>query len=127
MKVSANLQILIVEDSVDERMLEKTLLNKQGFKNIKTVDNGKIALEVIDSENYMPELIIADWDMPELDGIDFLDELQNRNLSIPFLLITGHNDREHVVTASKHGVRHYLIKPFSAADLISKVIATLKD
>ncbi|ATH08453.1 hypothetical protein BIY24_10980 [Halobacteriovorax marinus] len=131
MKVNPNMSILIVDDDKDIINYIKTLLRKHGFRNIHTAVNGVIALDYIEQsfiDNKKVDMILADWKMPELDGIHFLDYLKrNEDFSdIPFLMVTSDSDRLHVVEAINHGVSQYLIKPFDERGLINKISDVLK-
>lgn len=131
MKVDPNMNILIVDDDIDIINYMKTLLRKNGFINIHTATDGVIAVDYIEQsfmEDKKVELVFADWEMPELDGIHFLDYLKrNKDFkNIPFIMVTSDRDRDRVVEAINHGVSGYIIKPFDECKLISKLSDLVK-
>ncbi|OUR99787.1 hypothetical protein A9Q84_01805 [Halobacteriovorax marinus] len=131
MKITANMKILVVEDDLDTRNLIKTLLRKQGFKNIHSVVDGVEGLDFLEKafiEDSPVKLILADWNMPKLDGISFLNHLKNSIdfKGIPFVMVTADNDRQHVVEAINSGVSEYLIKPIKPEILVEKMVSAVK-
>ncbi|WP_372652198.1 response regulator [Halobacteriovorax sp.] len=131
MRTNTHMNILIVDDDDDVINYMRTLLRKNGYKNIHTEKDGVRAVDYVEQsymENKTIDMILADWEMPELDGIHFLDYLK-RNADfneIPFVMVTADSDRTHVVEAINHGVSQYLIKPFDEKKLISKINEVMK-
>ena len=131
MKLTNTLRILVVEDDVDTRNLIKVILRKTGFKNLSSAVDGEDALKVM-KVSYMEDkpiqLILADWTMPRLDGISFLNKLKQSNdfKEVPFLMITADSDRAHVVEAINSGVSGYLIKPITPDKLNQKIVQVVK-
>ncbi|MCB9060566.1 MAG: response regulator [Halobacteriovoraceae bacterium] len=126
MKVSSNLKILILDDCLDTRNYIKLILSKKGFKRLVSAHNGREALEILDKaeKEFDPiKVILADWQMPEMDGFTFLTKVKedNRFSKIPFIMITSDNDRDHVIEAIEHGVNDYVIKPVKGDVLIEKL------
>ena len=132
MKLTRNLKILIVEDDLDTRNLIKVILRKLGFTNLQSTSDGEEAIDYM-KKSYMEdksvELVLADWNMPKLDGISFLLKLRNSSdyKTIPFLMITSDNDKTHVVKAINAGVSGYLIKPITPDVLRDKIIKVVKN
>lgn len=132
MKLTTNLRILIVEDDLDTRNLLKVILRKLGFKNLSSTSDGEEAIEFMKKaymEDKSIDLVLADWNMPKLDGISFLMKLRNSSdfKTIPFLMITADSDRTHVVEAINSGVSGYLIKPITPDVLKDKIIKVIKE
>ncbi|PIK16259.1 response regulator [Halobacteriovorax sp. JY17] len=131
MRINPDMNILVVDDDIDVRNFITTLLRKNGFRNIHEEVNGVGAVDFIEQaflENQRVDMVLADWEMPELDGIHFLDYLK-RNADfneIPFVMVTSDTDRYHVVEAINRGVSQYLIKPFDEQKLLSKIEEVLK-
>lgn len=131
MRINPDTSILIVDDDDDVINYMKTLLRKNGYLNIHAESDGVKAVDYVEQsymENKKIDVILADWEMPELDGIHFLDYLK-RNADfndIPFVMVTADSDRVHVVEAINHGVSQYLIKPFDEKKLMSKINQVMK-
>ncbi len=119
-------KILVVED--DEKLLRiiRFHLNQMGFNDIIDAENGDDALKTLHANRF--DLIITDWHMPGMDGLDFFNALKNDESlnSIPVLMITGEAQREKMVQALNNGIKHYLVKPFDGKDL-KKEIEVLLD
>jgi len=115
--------ILVVDDFATMRRIVKTCLNQLGFQNIVEADNGLAALEKLRSNKF--ELIISDWNMPKMMGIDLLRAVrEDENIKeLPFLMITAEGLKENVVEAVKCGVSNYIIKPFTADSFQQKLEA----
>lgn len=131
MRINPDTSILIVDDDDDVINYMKTLLRKNGYLNIHAESDGVKAVDYVEQsymENKKIDVILADWEMPELDGIHFLDYLKrNADLNdIPFVMVTADSDRVHVVEAINHGVSQYLIKPFDEKKLMSKINQVMK-
>ena len=123
-----NLKILIVDDFELPRRLIRTMLNDLGYEdhtNIFEADNGISALNVLQCNAI--NLIICDWVMPEMSGIDLLKTVRKtKGLSnIPFIMVTAETEKEHIMVAIKAGVSQYLIKPFTADAFYKKMQSAL--
>ena len=117
--------VLVVEDDENLKRLIKSHLANFGFERIQEADDGNFALQILSQINI--DLIIADWHMPGMDGLEFYSLLKNNDdfKDIPFLMITGEAKKEKVVEAFTSGIKNYIIKPFEAADLERKVYKLL--
>ena len=110
--MSLNLDEAVVFYLEDDISLNKStsILLKRRFKNLHTFYNGKEALEAINS-GIEPSLIISDINMPEINGIEFLEECRNKNLNMPAVFLTAFNDIEYAKKAINLGVKEYYTKP----------------
>lgn len=113
--------ILVVDDQAATRILVRTILKSVGFTDVLLADCGATALELLRTESV--NLVIADWNMPNGNGIELLREVREReNLkNVPFLMLTAEAYRENVSEALAAGVTDYIAKPFTAAILLEKV------
>jgi len=116
-----NMQVLIVDDMQTMRRIMKNVLKQIGFSNITEADDGKTALAEIKKKQF--DLVLCDWNMPEMTGIDLLKALRADDAfkSIPFVMITAEAKKENIVEAVKAGVNNYIVKPFTAETVSEKL------
>jgi two-component system chemotaxis response regulator CheY len=105
---------LIVDDSKAIRMILGRILRELGYETCEAV-NGKDALEVIESEKATVDLVLADWNMPEMNGLDLVKRLrQNPELdSLKVIMVTTETEVDHIVSALEAGANEYVMKPFT--------------
>ena len=119
----ANERILLIDDSAQLRnLVGHEILTLEGYQ-VLTARNGEEGLVL--ARELRPDLIIADYKMPRMSGLDMLDALRADGLDIPMILITGEGSEELAVRALRSGVRDYLIKPFNSETLLASVRTTL--
>lgn len=125
MAVDMEMPILIVDDYKTMLRIIKNLLNQLGFKNVDEAADGKSALEKLESRTY--KLIISDWNMEPMSGLDLLKKVRahEKLKATPFIMITAETKAENVIVAKQAGVNNYIVKPFNAATLKSKLTAVL--
>ncbi|MCB0342031.1 MAG: response regulator [Pseudobdellovibrionaceae bacterium] len=123
-----NINILLVDDMKTMRALVKKTCMNLGFKNFTEAVDGKDAWEKLTTPGSKFDLVLSDWNMPNLQGIELLKKVraEESTKNIPFLLITAENEAGQVQEAIVAGVDNYLIKPFSANDLKSRLEAIYK-
>lgn len=122
----ADTRILLVEDTDITRAIVKKMLEKMGFKRVTETSNGAQAWGEIQHavETNSPfRVVIADWNMPEMSGMDLLKKVQENPVmrSVPFIMLTSNTDKDQVVEAIRAGVSLYLAKPFPASALERKI------
>jgi two-component system chemotaxis response regulator CheY len=117
--------ILVVDDNPVSARLVERVLQSEGY-GTAVAANGRAALEMLETTADV-RLIVCDMRMPEMDGLEFLQELQARPLykDVPVLMVTAATDPETVRSAMKLGVKSYIRKPASAMVLIEKVHALI--
>jgi len=103
------------------RKIIKNILSQLGFKNIIEADDGSTALEILKKEKV--DLIISDWNMPKMPGIELLKAVRSdENLKdIKFIMVTAEAQKESVIEAIKYGVNQYVVKPFTPETLKEKL------
>ena len=109
----AEMVVLIVDDSNVMRRLVSSHLTKLGVGQIHQANSGKNALEFIATAEI--DLVVSDWSMPNITGIQFLTELRKseRNKNIPFILLTAEAQLYNIHSAFKLRVDEYITKPFT--------------
>lgn len=119
-------KVLIVDDAAFIRNLVKNGLQLVGITQVKEAVDGRQALAALQTGRY--DLIISDWHMPEMDGIDLLRKVRadDRLQHIPFLMLTSDVSAENVNEAVLMGVSAYLTKPFRNDPLLEKVEQLLR-
>ena len=120
-----NMPILIVDDYKTMLKIIRNLLKQLGFSNVDEAMDGGAALRKIRSKNY--GLVISDWNMEPMSGLQLLKEvrLDAKLKDVPFIMITAESKAENVIAAKEAGVNGYIVKPFTAAILKSKIDTVL--
>jgi len=115
------MKVLVVDDFSTMRRIVKNLLRDLGFTNISEADDGSTALPMLQGGDF--DFVVTDWNMPGMQGIDLLKAIRaDASLShIPVLLITAEAKKEQIVMAAQAGVNGYIVKPFTAATLKTKL------
>lgn len=116
-----NAKILIVDDMQTMRRLLKSALNGLGYNNVVDADGGASALSLLESGDF--SLLITDWNMPGMEGIDLLKAVRaNAKLKdLPVLMVTAEAKKEQILEAAEAGVNGYVVKPFQPAQLKDKL------
>lgn len=117
----ANLNVLIVDDQTTMLRIIRNMLQQIGFKNIHDTTSGETAIEI--SQNTAFDLIISDWNMEPITGLDFLKAVRAspKTQHTPFIMVTAENKIENIVIAKQAGVNNYIVKPFSQETLRGKI------
>ena len=125
--MNLDMKILFVDDFATMRRIVRNVLRQIGFTNMVEADNGKNALKILKKENI--DLILCDWNMPEMPGIDLLKTLRSENelKSIPFVMVTAEAQKDNIIEAVKAGVNSYIVKPFTAETVSEKLNIIFKD
>lgn len=123
--VDMNINILIVDDYKTMLRIVHSLLNQIGFNNIDEAPNGAAALEKLKEKKY--ELIISDWNMEPMTGLELLKQVRADEAlkNIPFIMVTAESKTENVIAAKQAGVSNYIVKPFNAETLKTKLASVL--
>lgn len=120
------MKILSIDDSKSTRLFIKNAADVLDFEFLEASD-GKEGLEVLDREKGKVDLILLDWNMPVMNGMETLVKLKahKKYKDIPVTMVTTEIERHKVVEAISKGAKNYVMKPFSQEDLISKIMECL--
>jgi len=115
------MKILVVDDFSTMRRIIKNLLRDLGFSNTAEADDGTSALPMLQNGNF--DLLITDWNMPGMQGIDLLRAVRAdpKLVNLPVLMVTAESKRDQIVEAAQSGVNGYIVKPFTAITLKEKL------
>jgi two-component system chemotaxis response regulator CheY len=127
MAVDLEMPVLIVDDYKTMLRIIRNLLKQIGFNNVDEATDGKAALERMQQRKY--GLVISDWNMEQMTGLELLKQVRvDESLrETPFIMITAESKTENVIAAKEAGVNNYIVKPFNAATLKSKLTSVLGD
>ncbi len=111
--MDTSITILVVDDFATMRRIVKGNLRQLGFTNIVEAEDGRLALEELKKNEI--GLIISDWNMPNMTGLEFLKAVRSDESfkKIPFVMVTAEGQKNNVMEAAKAGVSNYIVKPFT--------------
>ena len=122
----AQVSILVVDDEPFAQKLATTVLRQIGVKNVVVAKSGHEALKILGEPHQKFDLIISDWNMPEMTGLNLLKKVRETWPDMPFVMLTGKATGDFVLAAKENGVNGYIAKPFAPAQLTAKIAAVLK-
>jgi two-component system chemotaxis response regulator CheY len=119
-------KILVVDDMATMRKYVRQCLSSLGLENVTEADDGDTAWQAVQdalSAGSPFDFIITDWNMPKMQGIEFLRLMRSheKTLSLPVLMLTGEGSQHQIIEAIQAGVSAYLVKPFTAESLSDRV------
>ena len=125
MAVDHSIPVLVVDDYSTMVRIVRNLLKQLGFVDIDDAGDGKAALIKLRGRKY--GLVISDWNMEPMAGYDLLKEVRaDPTLArTPFIMVTAESKNDNVIAAKKAGVSNYIVRPFNAQTLKSKIDAVL--
>ena len=121
MAVDLSMPVLVVDDYNTMIRIIRNLLKQLGFENVDDASDGSSALAKLRERRY--GLVISDWNMEPMTGYTLLQEVRSdpRLASVPFIMVTAESKTENVIAAKKAGVSNYIVKPFNAQTLRTKI------
>ena len=119
------MKILLVDDSRTMRNIQKKILETLGSVEFSEASDGLEALKAIESTPGGFQLILIDWNMPNMDGITLVGRVRMTDKKTPLIMVTTEAEKSRVLEAIKAGVNNYALKPFTPDALLEKVKQTL--
>lgn len=114
------MKFLVIDDSATMRRIVINSLQRIGYNEVIEAEDGQQALERFDSS---VGFIITDWNMPNMNGLDFARAIRAKGEATPILMVTTRSVREDIVAAVEAGVNNYIVKPFTPQVLKEKIDA----
>ncbi|MAK62512.1 MAG: two-component system response regulator [Ponticaulis sp.] len=129
MAVDLTMPVLVVDDYKTMVRIIRNLLKQLGFENVEDAADGQEALQKMRDAKQKFGLVISDWNMEPMTGYELLREVRADDSlkPTPFIMVTAESKTENVVAAKRAGVNNYIVKPFNAATLKSKISAVIGD
>ena len=126
MAVDLSMPVLVVDDYSTMIRIIRNLLKQLGFEDIDDANDGSAALNKMRAKKY--GLVISDWNMEPMTGYELLKHVRaDPSLGkTPFIMVTAESKTENVIAAKKAGVNNYIVKPFNAATLKTKIEAVFE-
>jgi two-component system, chemotaxis family, chemotaxis protein CheY len=127
MALDPSIPVLVVDDYSTMVRIIRNLLRQLGFADVDDARDGASALEKMHARRY--GLVISDWNMEPMTGYDLLRQVRaDPSLGdVPFIMVTAESKTENVIAAKKAGVNNYIVKPFNAQTLKSKIEAVFAE
>ena len=127
MKPSLNI-LLIEDDSIEIMKLNRAIASLKLEHHVTEAGNGEEALELLNTNTYLPDIILVDLNMPKINGIEFLRILKNNDVLkyIPAIILTTSNNRTDIKECFKIGIAGYIVKPLKYEEYLSKIKKVLE-
>ena len=109
-------RIFVVDDEPKIGNLFSNVLERDGY-DVNSFVNPRSLIEALDEENEEPDVVVADMIMPEMDGVELMETLQERELDVPIIIMTAHSSVQTAVEAMRQGAFHYLEKPVNLEEM----------
>ena len=105
------MKVMLVDDSKTMRNIQRGILTQLGYTEVEEAVDGQDALDK--AAVFNPDLILLDWNMPNMDGITFVKHYRGAGKTTPIIMVTTEAEKSRVVEAIKAGVNNYVVKPFT--------------
>ncbi len=117
------MKVMLVDDSKTMRNIQKGILGQLGYTDLEEACDGLDALSKVGA--FQPELLLVDWNMPNMDGLTFVKKFREQGNKAPIIMVTTEAEKSRVVEAIKAGVNNYVVKPFTPDLLGERIKETL--
>ncbi len=117
------MKILLVDDSKTMRNIQKGILAQLGMSEVQEACDGLDALSKVGA--YEPDLLLVDWNMPNMDGLSFVRKYRSMGRHTPIIMVTTEAEKARVIEAIKAGVNNYVVKPFTPDGLAERIKETM--
>lgn len=117
------MRVMLVDDSKTMRTVERDILKSLGAEEVEEAIDVQDALSKISA--FHPDLMLVDWDLPELDGLELVRQVRERGESVPIILITERTERARVLEAIREGVNNVVVKPFTPEAMAKRIQDTM--
>ncbi len=121
--MDTKLRVMLIDDSKTMRNIQKTMLTQMGFESMEEAHDGQDALSKLGA--FRPDLVLCDWNMPNMDGLEFVKAARGRGFTAPIIMVTTESEKTKVVTAIRAGVNNYVVKPFTQEVLAARIEETV--
>ena len=113
---------IVIDDSSAMRMILRRIVSQFGFE-VAEASNGREALEVLAASDTVPDVALVDWNMPEMNGLEFIQAVRadDRYSKLTLLMVTTESEQSQIVRALAAGAHEYLIKPFTPDAVAEKL------
>jgi two-component system chemotaxis response regulator CheY len=118
------MKALVVDDSAVMRKVIIGALNRADITDVDQAADGNESVEMCKNSDY--DLVLMDWNMPNMLGIDAVKGIRELGKSMPIIMVTTEAEKSRIVEALKAGAQNYIIKPFEPATIIEKIQATIE-
>jgi CheY-like chemotaxis protein len=113
--------VMVVDDNATVRRTMEGLLHTLGFLKVMIAEDGIKALTLLDDPTLQPDIILCDWRIPHMDGLQLLNRIRDEKRAVKFVMVTALNTIEAAMLAKTHGADGFLIKP-ATKDGLEKAI-----
>jgi len=117
----AGLRVLVIEDDDSIRQMICQMLRRLRITELVEAENGEVGLECVQEAAATFDLVVCDWNMPRLNGLEFMTRAREHHAGLKILMVSGRNDLQSIVDAKRSGVTGYIVKPFSLQELKCKI------
>ena len=116
------MKLLVVDDSSTMRRIIKNTLQRRGHKDILEAEHGLEAWGILEANSDI-NVLITDWNMPEMNGLELVKKVraEQKYIDMPIIMVTTEGGKAEVITALKAGVNNYIVKPFTPQVLKEKL------
>jgi two-component system, chemotaxis family, chemotaxis protein CheY len=117
------MKALVVDDSAVMRKVMIGALARAGIEDVAQAADGQEAVAACNADEF--NLVLLDWNMPNMLGIDALKAIRANGKKVPVIMVTTEAEKSRVIEALKAGANNYVIKPFEPAAIVTKIQETL--